>query len=249
MALVESEALVLRTYNLAEADKIVVCLTRNAGLIRAVAKGARRIKNRFGAALEPFTLIQLSFYEKENKELVTLRQVEILKSHFDLLSEPQILAALAYIGDLLTEFSPPHQTNEKLFRMVRACLQALSERQDFQLILRYFEIWILRLEGFLPDVRSCVECHRSFGDDNLPILNALELTCRNCAQGKGEVLSRKAYTALVKIQTLGPEAFGREAQALSQPVKRELSELTHHMIGRVLERRPRVQPMLQPLTL
>jgi len=84
MGLVETEALILRTYNLAEADKIVVCLTRNAGLIRAVARGSRRIKNRFGAALEPFTLLNVAYYQKENQELVSLRQVEIVQSHFDL---------------------------------------------------------------------------------------------------------------------------------------------------------------------
>jgi len=62
MKLVTTDAIVLRSYNLAEADRIVVCLTRSVGLVRAVAKGARRMKSRFGAALEPFTLIRLSFH-------------------------------------------------------------------------------------------------------------------------------------------------------------------------------------------
>src|SRR5713226_4035946 len=77
MGLVNTDAIVLRTYNLAEADRIVLCLTRNAGLVRAVARGARRMKSRFGAALEPFTFIKLDFYEKENRELVTISQPEI----------------------------------------------------------------------------------------------------------------------------------------------------------------------------
>ncbi len=68
---IETEALILRTYNLAEADKIVVCLSRSAGLIRGVAKGCRKLRNRFGASLEPFTLINLTYYEKENQELVS----------------------------------------------------------------------------------------------------------------------------------------------------------------------------------
>src|SRR6267142_236145 len=145
MAINETEALVLRSYNLAEADKIVVCLTRNAGLVRAVAKGSRRLKNRFGAALEPFTLLNIAYHHKENQELVSMRHAEILKSHFNLSSEPDVLTGLAYMGDLVVEFSPPHQTNDKLFRMINACLEALSEGpQNLQLILRYFEVWILR---------------------------------------------------------------------------------------------------------
>ena len=155
MAITETEALVLRTYNLAEADKIVVCLTRNAGLVRGVAKGSRRIKNRFGAALEPFTLLNITYYQKENQELVSMRQAEILKSHFNLFRDPDVLTGLAYMGDLVVEFSPPHQTNDKLFRMVNACLAAVAQcPQDLQLILRYFEVWILRLEGFLPDLAA-----------------------------------------------------------------------------------------------
>ena len=248
MGLAESEALVLRTYNLAEADKIVVCLTRNAGLIRAVAKGSRRIKNRFGAALEPFTLVNISYFQKENQELVSLRQAEILKSHFDLLSDPHVLAALAYVGDLLVEFSPPHQTNDKLFRMVRACLDGIAEApQEFQLILRYFEVWILKLEGFLPDLLKCAGCHQLFSEDDLPMISGSELSCRRCVQGKGEVLSRQAYLVLRSTQSLSPPVFVQQFQQTPERIKREIAELTHQIIGRVLERRPRVQPMLQSM--
>ncbi|HXI25073.1 MAG TPA: DNA repair protein RecO, partial [Pyrinomonadaceae bacterium] len=84
MKLVTTDAIVLRSYNLAEADRIVVCLTRSVGLVRAVAKGARRMKSRFGAALEPFTLIRLSFHERENRDLVGISNAEILTSYFNL---------------------------------------------------------------------------------------------------------------------------------------------------------------------
>src|SRR6266581_7962645 len=124
MGLVNTDAIVLRTYNLAEADRIAVCLTRSAGLVRAVAKGARRMKSRFGAALEPFTLVKLAFYEKENRELVTISTAEILKSRFDLAAEIEGADVLAYIGELVSEFAPPHEANEKMFRMVAACIDA-----------------------------------------------------------------------------------------------------------------------------
>jgi DNA repair protein RecO (recombination protein O) len=247
MALNETEALVLRTYNLAEADKIVLCLTRNAGLVRAVAKGCRRLKNRFGAALEPFTLLNITYYQKENQELVSMRQAEILKSHFNLFRDLDVLAGLAYMGDLVVEFSPPHQTNDKLFRMVNACLEAaLQCPQDLQLVLRYFEVWILRLEGFLPDLKRCGACHRSFSEETGILLNReLGLLCPQCAQGKGEALSRKAYSCLCATQILSPQIFVQESQGLSTRIQSELAELTHRMIGRVLERRPKGQMVFQ----
>jgi DNA repair protein RecO (recombination protein O) len=247
MAITETEALVLRTYNLAEADKIVVCLTRNAGLVRGVAKGSRRIKNRFGAALEPFTLLNITYYEKENQELVFMRHAEILKSHFDLSRDPDVLTGLAYMGDLVVEFSPPHQTNDKLFRMVNACLAAIAHGpQDLQLVLRYFEIWILRLEGFLADLRCCAECGRSFGEEGgISLTRELGLLCPTCAHGKGEVLSRRAYSRMCATQTLGPDAFVEASRGLAANIQIELAELTHRMILRVLERRPRVQMVFQ----
>src|SRR5881628_1821277 len=127
MALVNTDAIVLRSYNLAEADRIVVCLTRSVGLVRAVARGARRMKSRFGAALEPFTLIRLSFYEKENRELVTMSSADILESHFDLSGQLEIGEVLAYMGELVSEFAPPHEPDERLFRMLAACVAVLSK--------------------------------------------------------------------------------------------------------------------------
>jgi DNA repair protein RecO (recombination protein O) len=243
MAITETEALVLRSYNLAEADKIVVCLTRSSGLVRAVAKGSRRIKNRFGAALEPFTLVNLTYYQKENQELGSMRQAEIVRSHFNLFRDPDVLTGLAYIGDLLVEFSPPHQTNDKLYRMVNACLEAIAEGpQDLQLILRYFEVWILRLEGFLPDLRHCSECGRAFPEEGGILLSReLGLLCPSCAQGRGEVLSRKAYVCLCATQVQSPRNFVQGSRGLSVAAQNELAELTHRLIGRVLERHPRVR--------
>ncbi|MCU1267753.1 MAG: repair protein RecO [Acidobacteria bacterium] len=247
MAITETEALVLRSYNLAEADKIVVCLTRSSGLVRAVAKGSRRIKNRFGAALEPFTLVNLTYYQKENQELGSMRQAEIVKSHFNLFRDPDVLTGLAYIGDLVVEFSPPHQTNDKLYRMVNACLEAIAaDPQDLQSILRYFEVWILRLEGFLPDLRRCAECGRSLTEEGGILLSReLELLCASCAQGRGEVLSRKAYGRLCATQVQSPQIFAQDSRGLSAAIQNELAELTHRMIGRVLERHPRVRLAFQ----
>ncbi len=247
MALSETEALVLRTYNLAEADKIVVCLTRANGLIRGVARGCRRLRNRFGAALEPFTLLQIGFYQKENQELVSLRQTEIIRSHFDLSSHAETLTGLVYMADLVIDFSPPYEPNDKLFRMLKACLEAVAESpEDLETILRYFEIWLLKLEGFLPDIRHCTECHSAFGDNGIAFLGSdLVLRCRLCSQGKGTALSRKLHRQLWATQKLAPCVFVKESREVSAKTQREMAELTHQLIGRVLERQPRTRHLYQ----
>ncbi len=244
MSLCETEALVLRTYNLAEADKIVVCLTRANGLVRGVAKGCRRLKNRFGAALEPFTLVNLSYYQKENQELASLRQTEILSSHFKLSSDAETLTGLCYMAELVIEFSPPHQPNERLFRMVKACLEAIAASpSDLQTVLRYFEIWLLKLEGFLPDLKRCGECNSGFDDNQIPFVGSdLTLRCSSCNHGAGTALSTKLYGQLRATQKLGPHLFAAESRHVSPKIQRQLAELTRNLIGRVLERQPRIHP-------
>lgn len=244
MAVFETEALILRSYNLAEADKIVVCLSRSAGLIRGVAKGCRKLRNRFGAALEPFTLVNLTFYEKENQELVSFRQVEILKSRFNLSSNASLLTGFAYMGDLLIDFSPPHQANDNLFRMAMACFEAASETpSDLEAVLRYFEVWLLKLEGFLPDLRACANCQKTFsGDEAVYLGSDLSLRCSQCSNGRGGAVSKGLRAQLRTVEKLSPAKFAEGAREVSKDTKREMAELTYHIIGRVLERMPRVRP-------
>ena len=243
MAVFETETLILRSYNLAEADKIVVCLSRSAGLIRGVAKGCRKLKNRFGAALEPFTLVNLTYYEKEHQELVSFRQVEILKSRFNLSANASILIGFSYMGDLLIDFSPPHQANDNLFRMALACFEAASETpDDLDAVLRYFEVWLLKLEGFLPDMRNCAGCQKTFGAEEAVYLGAdLSLRCSQCSQSHRNAISKRLRTHLRATEKQSPGKFAEGSREVSDDTKKELAELTFQILGRVLERTPKVR--------
>ena len=241
MALVNTDAIVLRTYNLAEADRIVLCLTRSAGLVRAVARGARRMKSRFGAALEPFTLIKLAFYEKENRELVTISHAEILKSHFVLAGRLEAAEVLAYMGELVSEFSPPHEANEKLFRMVVACVEALAATPEAaRLLLRYFEVWLLRLGGLFPEVRTCGKCGASISDEQGAYLDGeVKLHCETCSRSSATKLLQDTQRAMMAIQRLTPVQFASQFAQLSDQAEAQLAGLTHRLIVRALDRRPR----------
>jgi DNA repair protein RecO (recombination protein O) len=242
MGLVETEAIVLRVYPLAEADKIVVCLTRSAGVVRAVAKGARRLKSRFGAGLEPFTLLHLSYFEKEHRELVTLRQTDIQRSYFNLAQRTETVAALAYLSELVMEFAPPHEPNEKLFRMVRATLESIPEGpSELAPLVRYFEIWTLKLAGFLPELRRCTECGKKISEEDDSYLNAeFKLRCAVCSHELGMLLAGATRAQIQAIQRLPPGDYLRSAQSLKAASRGELAQLTQKLISHVLERSPRV---------
>ncbi|HEV2916101.1 MAG TPA: DNA repair protein RecO [Pyrinomonadaceae bacterium] len=254
MGLVESEAIVLRTYNLAEADKIVVCLTRKAGVVRAVARGARRLKSKYGAGLEPFTVLSLSFYEKEGRELVSMREAEILRSYFHLSGSAELMSALAYMSELVLEFAPPHEPNEKLFRMINACVEALSGGpENVQALLRYFEVWLLKLAGFLPNMRICADCSRRLSGEAMVYLNAESRPrCQDCSNGQGTPLDRAAHTQLEEAQRLSPEEFARvygaayiNSSSAASNSQGALAQVTKRLIERILEREPRTQASLR----
>lgn len=199
------------------------------------------MKSRFGAALEPFTIVRLDFYEKENRELVTISRAEILKSNFDLAAQLEVAEVLGYMAELIGEFAPPHEANDKLFRMVKACVEALAATPDAaKVILRYFEIWLLRLAGSFPDVGACGVCGRVVTSGQPVFLDAESgVRCQECSRGSGTRLIPAVLQSMVASQRLGPTDFARSCQGNFSEIDKALGALTHRLIVRVLDRRPR----------
>src|SRR5215813_3420311 len=115
MPVVETESLVLKTYDLAEADRIVLLFTRDHGIVRGVAKGAKRLKSRFGSGLEPFSVVRVTYFQKEVLELVSIQNIELINSYFSAASDPSFLEKFAYLIDILVSSVPPQDPNETLY--------------------------------------------------------------------------------------------------------------------------------------
>ncbi len=240
-----TDAFVLRTYKLAEADKIVVLLTRQAGVLRAVARGATKMKSRFGASLELFTLISLDYHEKEGRELVSIRDAEIIHSYFHLTRDAGLVSALDYLSGLLIEFMPPQQPEEKLFRLVTACLRAVEETPAKVLDLTlYFEIWLLKLAGFLPDIRVCATCRRTLGGPTF-FGPGNTLQCLSCAQGAGLKLSATAHTFMQDALGMPPSRWLSAVCTATAADLQDVVQMTRLLIARALERPPRGERALQ----
>ncbi len=144
-----SEALTLRTYDFGEANKIVVLLTKSAGLLRGVAYGAKKSRSRFGASLEQLTRVRVTFKRKEHEDLVVLQSCEIIRPSpaYRLGFEENLYCG--YFAELVVEFVREQVESEKLFRLTNAVLEAIGTA-SIELLARYFEFWVLRLEGVLP---------------------------------------------------------------------------------------------------
>lgn len=160
MALRESEAIVLRTYPLREADLLVTLFTRLEGKVHGVARSAKKSKKRFGGALEPLTYVRAFYDVKERQELVRLDSCEVLESPMAAEVSYARAVALGHIAELLDELLPDHEPNDAIFRLTLSVLHVLSGPEVW-MPLTYFELWLTRLVGFLPEMDQCVVCGRT----------------------------------------------------------------------------------------
>jgi DNA repair protein RecO (recombination protein O) len=173
LPLYTADALILRTYKLGEADRIVVFLTRDRGKKRGVAKGARRPRSRFAAALEPMTEVRLAYFEKERRELVGLNYAETVRSPMALAgpakaglcvedddrggglqAADEAFGYLGYFAELLDEWAQEADADDRLYRLGASMLEALSAGAPVEPLARYFEYWLLRLQGVYPEARG-----------------------------------------------------------------------------------------------
>ena len=175
MPLYTADALILRTYKLGEADRIVVFLTRDRGKKRGVAKGARRPRSRFAAALEPMTEARVAYFEKERRELVGLNYAETIRSPLAFAmrvagpaetrqgppegglyrgASPDVLGHIGYFAELLDEWAQEADADDRLYRLGASMLDAISSGAPVEPLARYFEYWLLRLQGVYPETRG-----------------------------------------------------------------------------------------------
>jgi DNA repair protein RecO (recombination protein O) len=160
MPLKESEAIVLRTYSFRESDLLVTLFTRLEGKVRGVARAAKKSRRRFGGALEPLTHVKVTYEDKERQELARLDACEVISSPLaSEVSYPRAVA-LGHVAELLDELSPDREANDAVFRLAVSVLAQLTTGQ-FWLPITYFDLWMARLMGYLPDISECLACGRS----------------------------------------------------------------------------------------
>jgi DNA repair protein RecO (recombination protein O) len=157
MPLKQSEAIVLRTYPLREADLLVTLFTRAEGKIKGVARSAKRSKRRFGGALEPLTRVRAYYEDREGQELTRLDSCEILESPLSASVDYPRVTALEHVAETLDELLPDREANDAIFRLAVSVLHQLRSGSIWA-PLTYFQLWLVRLVGFLPDLGECLAC-------------------------------------------------------------------------------------------
>jgi DNA repair protein RecO (recombination protein O) len=160
-----SEAFVLQTWPFKEGDLIVSFLTRDFGKLRGVARRARRPKSGFGSGLERLSHIRMSYFQRENRELVNIDSCDLLHSQFGVLNDFASACCLDFIAEVSEQLLPAAEPNDKYFRLVTAVLDHLKTGDPW-LSVTYFSLWAVRLAGLLPELHVCLDCGVALEDSD-----------------------------------------------------------------------------------
>src|ERR1700690_3468823 len=137
----ESEAIVLRSYPLAEADRLVSFLSRTMGRVRGVAAGARKTKSQFGSTLQTLSHVRIWYYERETRDLVRINQCEIIESFLDAFGDYASSVALALFSEITEAVLPEREPADANFRLLLLAAQAVKRTGNSELPLAYFSLW------------------------------------------------------------------------------------------------------------
>ncbi len=237
MAVLTSEAVVLRTWPVHEADLIVSFFTRDYGKVRGVAKSALKSRKRFGGALEPMTLAHAWFAERPRQELARLDQLEIVRSPLSAPIDQARLTVLSFFAEVLDEALPDHDPQETVFRLLVSVLEQTTVEQPW-MPLTYFSLWITRLMGLLPDVAHCTACGEPLIAGEVSFnTHADGLFCAVHRNGNASALSPDSWQLAQRMLRAPVAAFASE----EWPRRRgqDLRRFTWQSLERHLERKLR----------
>jgi len=238
MPLERTDAFILQTKPFAEQDKLVTFFSHDKGIMRGIAKGARKFGNRFGSALEPMSLAKVFYYEKEGKDLVTISNSDLIESFFELQSDLRVSFSLSYFSEIIQEFLPLRQQEEVVFRLLRSTLAALKSGGDVDLVSAYFEGWILRLSGFLPDFSTCMDCRRDIDGKAWLSHSQDGVCCGPCTPHKKFEVP-ESMPPFIRWIKKNPPPNGSGPEPMNREGAREVRRILQNLLSFHLEREPR----------
>ncbi|MEO5975002.1 MAG: DNA repair protein RecO [Ilumatobacteraceae bacterium] len=215
MNLYRDSAVVLRNYKLGESDRIIVMMTSEHGKVRAVAKGIRKTKSRFGARLEPLSHVDVQLYKGRNLDIVT--QVELVSSSFLLHQDLDRLLQGISMLEAVDQIAMDRVPAPYLYRMLVGAINELA-RHASPIVLAAFYWKLLAAEGVTPEINRCVGCRI---DGDLVAFDLLEggAQCRSCRTGVS--ITPQA------LQLLGQILGGQLNEALAEEETAATTEVTH----------------------
>ena len=232
----KTQGIVLKQTPIGEADRILTLYTPDMGKVRAVGRGVRRTRSRLGGHLEPLTHVLVSV--AHGKALDTITGVETVHSFRRIKEDLRRVATGVYLAELVESISAEHSPNLAVFELLLNALGRLQEADDSPLLIRAFEVQILRHSGFGPELHRCVECGSALEPgDHLYSCAKGGLLCPECRVPPGEAVLPLSLNAIKVLRFLQRETYARAAElSASPPLREEIERLLRTYLWYVLER-------------
>jgi DNA repair protein RecO (recombination protein O) len=245
MGVLTSEAVVLRTWPLRETDLIVSFFSRDYGRMKGIAKAALKSRKRFGGALESMTVTRAWFVERPGQELVRLDQLEIISSPLSLPVDLVRMTVLSFYAEVIDQALPEQDPQETVFRLLISVLEQTTVEQPW-MPLTYFQLWMTRLMGLLPDITRCTQCGEALkaGETNFNSYNE-GLFCALHRNGNASALSADSWHLAQRMLRQPVSAFA--VDPFSRRQGQDLRRFTLQALERHIERKLRTAEALARL--
>lgn len=231
----QTEAIVLHSTPSRERDKLVVFVSPERGKLRGWAYGARSLRTRYGASLEPLSRVRVHYVEKEADDTVRIESVELIRSLFPAQQRLDASVTATWLAELTDTFVQPDEPAERMFRLLDASCQALVDGAASEPVALYFELWVLRLAGVFPSLEDCIDCEN-------PLTGALRFdaarggfVCGQCG-GRGEIIANDVRAVIQRVQREKISTFAADppGRAVSHELRTLVRDVRRHFLGQEL---------------
>ncbi len=236
----KTEAIIISSMNLGEADKLVTFFSLDRGMLKGVAKNARKSFKRFGAGLESFTLVRLHLYEREHQELARIESADIIEQHSGISADLGRTAAGAVMLEMVREMSPLGERNAAAFLLLSHVFHLLDESVDPLFLLSIFKIKFLSLLGYQPKLDHCLSCGNQPKGEIIFLSMKGGILCPDCMVSSGEPqvkLSPGAVGFYYQALRMEMDKISRLKPSLGivQELDKTFTAHTFHILGKRLK--------------
>ena len=248
MALYKTRAIVIKSMNLSESDRLITFMTENHGKIKCVAKGARKAKNQFWGSLEPMSLIHLIYFGREHQSLFRLNHSDIIESFQTIRDDFDKLYTGIYFLDLINSMILEGHWEPKVFGLLYQALAALNQQTELEPLRRLFEIRLLSLSGYKPQLEHCVLCRKIPANGMIPFSYAHNgILCSSCSNSARVDIQFSVGTRNYIKKLLEVEIKTCERLKFPKSQTEEIEKVTHRLVlshlGRELKSYPFIKNM------
>ncbi len=231
-----TEVVILRRQNFGEADRLLTVFSKDRGKLRVIAKGVRRPRSRKAGHLEPFTRVQLML--ARGRELDIITQAEAMDPYSRICEDLLRLGQAAYVVELLDAFTIDRDENSALYRLLVNTLERLSAGADPEIVLRYYELRLLEVSGYRPELFRCLGCGEEVHpEDQFFSPQEGGVICKHCGQERMGV-RRMSLNALKVLRYYQRNTFAYVSSVhIRAQTHEELRALMEEYLSYILERK------------